>query len=295
MVKKIAFLVILAIVFSIPIAAQEEDSTETDEQFDSKDYDDFGLFNYIEFSKDPMIEIFYGAPKFAWKSLKSSLQNNPSAEIGIGYSHRRKYNTHIYKLNKKMFFVSGISQNFGNAKSKIELTPEMWRFGLGLTYGYSYKIGRMFITPYSSNSFVWSNISFKNSVATLSSADSTNLNLYNKAFRFGTVTQAGIEISIVPAFSINGGYERSVIFPRYLFWKQAGSMLLEFFGYGLTDRFVKSILRSSPYAAPIVDFFLKNAVSFAMYELRKEKMNWPFKSASPLTFDTWKIGLTFRF
>jgi len=72
-------------------------------------------------------------------------------------------------------------------------------------------------------------------------------------------------------------------------------MLLEFGGYSLTDRFVKAVLRSSPYAAPIVDFFLKNAVSFAMYELRKEKMNWPFKSVAPLTFDTWKLGVTFRF
>lgn len=295
MLKKIAFLVILAIVFSNPLVAQEEDSTEADEQFDSKDYDDFGLFNYFGFSEDPMIEVFYGAPKLRWKSLKSSLQNSPSAEIGIGYSHRRKYNAHIYKLNKKMFFVSGISQNFGNANSKIELTPEMWRFGFGLAYGYSYKIGRMFISPYSSNSFVWSNVSFENNSSALPAEDAKNLTLYNKTLRFGTATQAGIEISILPILSINGGYERSVIFPRYLFWKQAGSMLLEFCGYGLTDRFVKAILHSSPYAAPIVDFFLKNAVSFAMYELRKEKMNWPFKSASPLTFVTWKVGLTFRF
>ena len=295
MLKKITLLVILAIVFFNPLVAQDEDSTGTDKQFDSKDYDDFGFPNYFEFAKDPMIEAYYGVPAFTWKSLKSPLQNSPSVEIGIGYSHRRKYNAHIYKLNKKLFFVSGVSQNLGKARSKIVLTPELWRFGFGLAYGYSYKIGKMFITPYSANSFVWSNITFENNSVAVSKEDSASLNLYNKAFRFGTVTQAGIEISIVPAFSINGGYERSVIFPRYLFWKQAGSMLIEFCGYGLTDRFVKSILRSSPYAAPIIDFLLKNAVSFALYELRKEKMNWPFKSASPLTFDTWKIGLTFRF
>ena len=295
MLKKITFLVVLAIVFSNPLVAQEEDTTETDEQFDSRDYDDFSFPNYFDFSTDPTIEVFYGAPKFTWKSLHSSLQNSPSAEIGIGYSNRRKYNAHIYKLNKKLFFVSGISQNLAKVNSKTELTPEMWRFGVGLTYGYSYKIGSMFITPYSSNSFVWSNVTFKNNSVALSAEDSKYVMLYNETLRFGTATQAGIEFSILPLLSLNGGYERSIIFPRYLFWKHAGSMFVEFCGYGLTDRFVKAILRSSPYAAPIVDFFLKNAVSFAMYELRKEKMNWPFKSAAPLTFDTWKVGLTFKF
>src|SRR3989339_1654430 len=102
MLKKITLLVILAIVFFNPLVAQDEDSTGTDKQFDSKDYDDFGFPNYFEFAKDPMIEAYYGAPAFTWKSLKSPLQNSPSVEIGIGYSHRRKYNAHIYKLNKKL-------------------------------------------------------------------------------------------------------------------------------------------------------------------------------------------------
>ncbi len=296
MLKKITLLVILAIVFSNPLVAQEEDSTETDEQFDSKDYDDFGFPNYFEFSKDPMIEASYGGSKFSWKSLQSALQNGGFVEMRIGYSQRRKHNDRIFKLNKKFITVSGVSQNLGlKANNKVGLTPEFWKIGVGLSYGYGYKIGRRSITPYSSNSFIWSNIKFKNNSASLSPEDSKNVMLYNETLRFGTATQAGIEFSILPLLTLNGGYERSVIFPRYLFWKHAGSMFVEFCEYGLIDHFVKAVLYSFPTAAPAVDFFLKNVFSFAMYELRKEKMNWPFKSASPLTFDTWKIGLTARF
>jgi hypothetical protein len=52
---------------------------------------------------------------------------------------------------------------------------------------------------------------------------------------------------------------------------------------------------SSPYAGPVVGFILKSALSYGIYELRQEKMNWPFSSAAPLSYDQVKFGMTFNF
>jgi hypothetical protein len=63
----------------------------------------------------------------------------------------------------------------------------------------------------------------------------------------------------------------------------------------LLDKFIDEIFESSPSAAPVVNFMLKSALTYGMYELRKDKMNWPFNSDSPLTYDQFKFGLTFIF
>jgi hypothetical protein len=93
--------------------------------------------------------------------------------------------------------------------------------------------------------------------------------------------------------SIDASYERSIIFPRHLFWKWTGSVLIEAAGQWAVDGFVDRVLDSAPYAAPIVSFVLKNALSYGMYELRHDKMNWPFDTVSPLAYDQFKVGLTF--
>jgi hypothetical protein len=52
---------------------------------------------------------------------------------------------------------------------------------------------------------------------------------------------------------------------------------------------------SSPVAGPIMNFLLKGGYSYAFYKLKSEKMNWPFNTETPLTYETIKFGLTFSF
>jgi hypothetical protein len=129
----------------------------------------------------------------------------------------------------------------------------------------------------------------------LDDPEKLNLEAFNKTFRFGTTTEGGLRIQLVPVIALNAGYERSVIFPRLLVWKFAGSLLIEGVTTGAIDAFVKEIMEESPAAGPIVNFVLKNALSFGMQQLRHEKMNWPFKSVEPLYADSWKVGVTFTF
>jgi hypothetical protein len=95
--------------------------------------------------------------------------------------------------------------------------------------------------------------------------------------------------------AIDASYERSIVYPRHLFWKWGMGMIIEGAGQGLVNLFVEKILDSSPLAAPIVNFLLKNALSYGIYELRQDKMNWPFETVAPLAFDQFKIGISIVF
>ncbi|MGE5847186.1 MAG: hypothetical protein ACM34O_10705, partial [Ignavibacteria bacterium] len=103
------------------------------------------------------------------------------------------------------------------------------------------------------------------------------------------------KIKVLPVLTLEAGYERSIIFPRHLFWKWLGSAGIELIGQWALDEFIDNIMDSSPYAAPVVNFVLKNALAYGIYELRQEKMNWPFNSAAPLAYDQFKFGVTFVF
>ena len=94
---------------------------------------------------------------------------------------------------------------------------------------------------------------------------------------------------------IDAGYERSIVFERHLFWKWAGSALIEAAAQGLLDEFINKIFKSSPAAGPVVNFLLKNALAYGIYELRQDEMNWPFPSSPPLAYDQFKVGMTFVF
>ena len=63
----------------------------------------------------------------------------------------------------------------------------------------------------------------------------------------------------------------------------------------MLDAFINEILNSSPAAGPVVFFILKSALGYGLYELRQDKMNWPFTSAPPIAFDNIKFGVTFVF
>jgi hypothetical protein len=126
-------------------------------------------------------------------------------------------------------------------------------------------------------------------------ADIITTDLYNKTFRFGNSFQGGLQFKFTDNLGIDASYERSIVYSRHLFWKWGGSELIEVIGQGLIDKFVEEILDSTPAAVPVVNFVLKNALSYGLYELRQDKMNWPFETAPPLAFDTFKVGFTFVF
>jgi hypothetical protein len=155
------------------------------------------------------------------------------------------------------------------------------------------KLGSVSIMPYSSNSFAWSELSYP--VSEQSVTDNSALADFNDAFRFGSITEAGINLQLARGFSIQPKYEISDIYPRHLFGKQAMSSVIEVGGSYILDGFLKNIMKNAPVAGTFVSFILKNAYEYGFYQLRKNQMYWPFTSVAPLRYNTFKLGMTFTF
>lgn len=293
--------------FSI-ISAQ--DSTDTNVQNDNHwkkhkwkwdwNWDwDFDFYSNVD--RRPMIEVNYGLGNPNHKKFIGDFSKVGLIEFKIGYSRLNskcddEENGYINELDDKYLFFSKLSTNLLSDKSSIDgLTSDMIRFGFGRREGYGYSTSFISIIPYHSDAFLWSKLNdFDKSIITTPN-DFKIVNRYLDNFRFSTLAEGGVKLEIAKTISFDASYEAAVIFPRYLFWKHLGSLAIEAAGYGLIDNFVDKIFERSSPAAPIVNFILKNGYSYGFYLLKKENMNWPFKTETPLTYESFKFGVTFLF
>ena len=284
--------------------ATDEDSTEvSDNDWDSWDNDwdwedfefEFDPFDSY-FSKSPSVSLTYGLSSMRLRNFSGSFADPQIPEIKLGYtSEKPSWNKeNILRYQYSYLFLSNITTDISGTPEANEIETNLWRFGFGWANGYGYSLGSgTAILPYNSYSLSWSRLDVKNFPA--NTEDVNKLLLYDGSFRFGTGSEAGLRIKVIPLINLEIAYERSVIFERHLFWKWAGSALVEGGGHWALDAFVEKIMNSSPYAAPVVGFILKSALSYGIYELKQEKMYWPFISAAPLSYDQVKFGITFNF
>ena len=295
MLSKNIFLLIAFILMALATAlAQEEDSVKTN--WEGCKHDKFNFkFLHHEFRGKPSVSLSYGFSQIGLNNLAGSFSKPNLIELKLGYidikSMWKDYG--VVKYTDEFFHISNFSTDLSGNNSIIKLNTDMWRFGMDWASGYGYNLNNAAVIPYSSFSIDWSRLRIKD--MPFNSGDKIMLDPFNKIFRFGTSVEGGIKFEIVHHIFIDAGYQRSIIFPHHLFWKWAGSSVIEMAGQGVIDVFVKKIIESSPYAGPIMSFILKNSFSYGIYELRREKMNWPFESTSSLTYDQFKIGFSFVF
>ncbi len=308
--KRLLLLTVSFLFIIMGLIRAQEDSTKTDDGWkwhwkwsdwsdwaDRHNWDiDFGFKN-----SSPAISLQYGIAKLDRKNFQNKFVDPNLVEVKLGYikEHDAWETNYIIEHRYKYFYLSNESNNLASKKpSGIEIESDMWRFGFGKSSGYGYKLAEnTSLIFYNSTSLNWSRIDFKypNILTLLPDPEIDLLNLYDESFRFGTSSEGGIRFRVVKNFMIDAGYERSIVFQRHLFWKWAGSAIIEEAAQGLLDGFIYRIFKSTPDAGPIVNFVLKNALSYGIYELRKDKMNWPFKSESPIVYDQFKFGVTFVF
>ncbi len=294
---KLLFILALSLFSFAYLFAQDEDTTGSDNGW----WNHHHRFRFHCFEKDftggrPTLSFDYGISNISLKDFNESFAKPGMLELKLGYTHQSSDDVvgYILDYNFKYFYISNFSTDLsGGAINAGELKTDLWRFGFGRASGYGYKLGGAAIIPYYSYSVDWSQLRMVD--APLNANDLNTTNLFNESFRFGTSTEGGIRFQIIPHLALDAGYQRSIIFPRHLFWKWTGSALIEAAGQWGIDGFVNEVLDSSPYAVPVVSFVLKNALSYGIYELRKDEMNWPFESASPLMYNQFKLGVTFVF
>lgn len=294
--------------------AQVNDSTkwDDDEWNDNrwwKKWNHDNLFDW-EFSGTPFIEINYGLGSLKQKNMSQNFADLGDGEMKLGYSRREDFSDEkTIEFSDKYFFVSRIGSDMESTTAKAnDLRLRMWRFGFAKKSGYGYKLGSFYILPYNTQGIAWSRLDMTDyppSVFTTqypptqaqlnAIQDREIIDRYDGDFRFGTISESGISFDIASTIGLNAGYETSVIFPRHLFWKHIGSILIQQAGLGLLDHFIDKVADSSPLSVPFVNMILKGAYNYAFYSLQKDKMNWPFDTETPLTFDTFKVGVTFTF
>lgn len=295
--KRISILFLFIILSAAVTFAQEEsDSTKTNDKWDWEWHNHnfkFDLFG-SEFKGKPTISFEYGFSKLGLRGFNETFGNPNLAEFQIGYTNiKGSDEENILKYKYHYLFISNFSTKLAGSSNSNELETDMWRFGFGRSIGFGYEIGAGAIIPYHTYSFEWTRLKMQSNLA--NPADKKLVDLFNNSFRFGTSFDGGIKFKIIPNIMLDAGYQRTIVFPRHLFWKWAGSVIIEAAGQEAIDHFVDQIMDTSPYAVPIVSFVLKNALSYGLYELRQEKMNWPFATAAPLAYDQFKFGITFVF
>lgn len=261
----------------------------------------------FEFSYDrPFIEVNYGLGNPKHDKFYQDFAKIGLTEIKLGYlKESDRYYENIDDRKETFVFTSTLSPELSTVNSEpLEFETELWRFGFATRHTLGYYGDSFSVLPYHQDGFVWSRLETSEKIDPVLGNDFLVLEVINdhiiieryiEAFRFGTINEGGIRFEFMNTVSINAGYEASVIFPRHLFWKQAGSYIIQKAGQGALTYFINEILDSSPVAAPIVSFLLQNGYAYAFHLLKQKDMNWPFETEAPLTYETFKFGITFTF
>ena len=262
-------------------------------------YYDWEEYVPFPFHSQPTIGLYYGHTNSSLQSISPPLADPGFLQVKLGYSRTRTYDyaTNVLKHSFKHVSVSHYSQRLDGMAEPGEIRSDIWRVAGTFESGYGYGLSRnpsgTSILLIHGSGWNWSSVSFKDSAA--NPEDEQLLESFEDGIRFGTNVEVGLRVRVVPLLAVDAGFERSIIFRRHLFWKWAGSALLETGLQWVLDRFVQRIARSTPEAAPVVNVLLKGALSYGLYEARKSNMNWPFSTEAPIIDDTFKFGLTFMF
>jgi hypothetical protein len=307
--KTFTLFLICGLLFTSTLFSQEQDTTwnygdenQNEWKFD-EDWKDFHFDIDFDWHGRPTINALYGFGKTSLNKFNNSFSQFGYTELRLGYLSYDFSNecSSLINYEHNYLSVSSFNQNLKGIKTSDDVNADVWRITLGWEDGYGYSFGKSGIIFYNSTGMGWTRFKFSNYklsnslTPTMISEDNNRLNYFNESFRFGTKAEGGIKIQFIPELSVDASYERFAVFPRHLFWKQLGSAIIEYAGQGLLEEFIDKIKTNSPAAAPIVYFVLKNALSYGIYELRKEKMNWPFNTSAPIMTDMFKFGLTFSF
>ena len=294
---KIYKVLFLLLIFSSVLIAQDKEKDSSKDKKGRK-YKYYLIKDDFFYKGSPSMEFSYGQSNISLKNYGSEIQDAGILELKLGW-HKEKntYSKKIVKYKNNFMHGAYISSNI-KASNSTSGAPTTLRFGLGSSSGYGYKLGtKASMLLYNSNSFTWTRYDYGTRTYTMEYTQPPfdKLDDFNQSLRFGSSTEGGIIIPLTGIINLQAAYDRTIVFPRHMVWKQLGSVMLETASQSLIDAFVFAVFKSSPAAAPVVSFLLKNGLSYGLYELRREEMNWPFNTAEPLLFDSYKLGLTFTF
>ncbi|MBM2815832.1 MAG: hypothetical protein HW421_2594 [Ignavibacteria bacterium] len=248
----------------------------------------------------PTLEFNYGFAKPSMKDFSNEEKLSPAYIGDIRYGFTRIYkeldlvDENLIYLASEFAFLNNYSSHLKPASiPNIGITQDNWRFGFGMNNGFGYKLKNSNFILYHSGAFVWSHIDFEGNAKL--AGNQALLKMFDEKFRFGSIWEGGVKYQLTGPFYLKIGYEHSIVFPQFYWWKWFGSWTLENLSQRWLDFFETGFINHNPTTYPIYRFLIKNSLSLLLYELRREQMNWPFESEAPLNYDCFKMGITIIF
>jgi hypothetical protein len=288
--RLIASLAALFLALSVNTAVSQEDSVEWHEH---------DQWNWFKFHRNPTLGLAYGWVNNSLDGAAKPLFSSRLAELHFGGLRQNELDESesIVEHRNDYLFAGVATKDLGSRLNSGEIAFTAWRLGMVWEKGYGYKLTGALEGPsislLTTQGVQWTNVALKSGIT--SGADSTLLGMYEGGIRFGTRSGAVVRFHMLPLLTLDAGYERSVVYRRHKFWEWLGGVVVAGGGDWLLDRFVDRILRSTPEGAPVVNFVLKSALSYGVYELRKKNGNWPFESEAPMSSETFMVGVTMVF
>lgn len=271
-------------------AFDDKDTTDDDNLFSV----DFTTGIYLE---NPYMSLSYGMAQVHRDGFGESVDPMPEYTLRFGTERRGQYrNSNILETRR-----SGLSAAFLNAQpnqgtngTDARTQVGLWTFSLDGDQGYGYPIGdggaSIMLSHGGGATWGWLDRQSMHARDTQLVVD------FGRAMRFGERSSAGIQFRVNKMFSIDGGADWTLIYPRHLFWQWAGSHVVEGIVDGVAAAFVRRVGRSSPEAVPVLHFLLRNGLAAGVKALRRGQMNWPFgANTAPLSVVSYRIGITAAF
>ncbi|MBK8944163.1 MAG: hypothetical protein IPM32_02730 [Ignavibacteriae bacterium] len=289
---------LLLIVFTSQIIFPQENLNSLSTQ------DDFNFGSWFSGSKN-FIEVSYGFGELKHKEFTTDFNPISISEIKLGRRYLKPAgNYRILEFEDNFLFSTYLNYN-QTQKQNLEINTNIWRFGIGYRKGYGYSLGTNFeILPSYSLAFVWNQSKFNhpseriltNTQITIWEEENKILKKYDNEIKFGNTNSAGIDIRISSMLNIGVNYETQILFPQYLVWKHLGSFGIELLSQTGIDFLTQGvIIKAVPKLTPILNFLMKNGLSYFFYTLKQEKMFWPFDTKAPLAMETLKFDLKITF
>lgn len=274
---------IFLLLFTAIVHAQESEQDSVDKEFRLK----------IRLRGEPTIALHYGFTQATSKLLTKDFQKLGHATLLIGY-RKEDFGAEEYLVDYSWHGVniSNYTTDLWKSGATTGINTKAWQFGIGSENGDGYSFDRTSVILYRSSSYDWTRL--KSDFTGITSSDSSTLRLYDGTFRFGQIGGMGVQMQFFPVVAFDAAFKRGVVFPRHLFLKHLVSIVVEEAAHGLVSRFIKNVIESSPAAGPVIGFLLHGGITYAIYELRKDDMHWPFATTSPVTYDAFSFGVRFN-
>lgn len=227
-----------------------------------------------------------------------NFKDNSISILRLGYYKYRHYKeSTLIKTSSHDLFVSYSSDDiYDFDELSNDIQTQNWGFGINWTKGYGNEFHKNFKINFNhTNGMTWNRLALaeENSIS-----DTNFLNTfdrYNEKFKFGEQFESKVEIVLFDMINLNASYERRHIYPAFMFWYSALSGIIEVASQSILDEFIDEVRKFSPDITPIINFILKSGLSYGLYELKRDNMNWPVQTEAPFVMENFKVGFGFNF